>query len=108
MNKQIIFLSLLLISILIVVYIIIERDNFKQKEMSSNPVCNNGQTRECYDGSCKGIQVCEGNDWSSCYIERVCEPGAKKGCYTNGCSTGYSVCNVCGQWSGCITIKNNS
>jgi hypothetical protein len=64
--------------------------------------CEANQTRKCDRDGCEGVQRCEGGIYSSaCALPRkICVPGEKIGCSTDGCKFGYATCNSCGTGFG--------
>ncbi|MEK6982374.1 MAG: hypothetical protein AABX38_05570 [Candidatus Micrarchaeota archaeon] len=79
----------------------------EQKYVSINSgknICVESDQKACIvNNSCKGISVCRSNFWSECIINRTCETGSRIPCYSeNSCSTGYRVCDQCGNYGSCI------
>jgi len=77
--------------------------------------CFGNQTKPCTVGDCAGLRSCQNGIFSSeCSLPRkICVPGEKIGCSTDGCKFGYSICNSCGSGFGpCLPPagdgKNNS
>lgn len=64
--------------------------------------CEANQTRKCTSGGCEGVQRCEGGIYpAACSLPRkICVPGEKIGCSTDGCKFGYATCNPCGTGFG--------
>lgn len=63
--------------------------------------CFGNETGACEEGGCTGTHTCEGGVFSPCSLPRkICSPGQKIGCSTNGCSFGYAACNQCGTGFG--------
>ena len=59
--------------------------------------CEGNEALPCAAGGCPGARKCLGGVFSECLLpKKVCSPGEKVGCSTNGCSFGYMVCNQCG------------
>ena len=63
--------------------------------------CSGNETAACEKGGCPGVRECIGGIFSGCSLpKKVCYPGEKVGCSTNGCSFGHIVCNPCGTGFG--------
>ena len=63
--------------------------------------CSGNETSECEFGGCTGFRSCIGGAFSECELpKRICLPGQKIGCSTNGCSFGHATCNACGTGFG--------
>jgi len=63
--------------------------------------CEDGQTQSCSEGACNGTMRCHGGRWGSCDLpKKVCSPGQRIGCSTDGCRFGYKTCNPCGSGFG--------
>jgi len=59
--------------------------------------CEGNETNDCEKGGCPGTRKCTGGIFSECALpKKVCSPGDKVGCSTNGCSFGHMACNSCG------------
>ena len=59
--------------------------------------CAGNETKECDRNGCPGTRKCAGGAFSECLLpNKVCSPGERVGCSTNGCSFGYMACNPCG------------
>ena len=79
------------------------RDSNTQLSLNPSSMCKEGLTQQCSIGSCSGISICSNGVWSVCSWEKVCVPATKANCLSQGCSTGYKVCNECGSaYSQCI------
>ena len=72
--------------------------------------CEGNQTSSCTDGGCIGVRRCSGGVYSGCSLPRkICVPGEKMGCSTDGCKFGYATCNACGNGFGeCLPPANGS
>ena len=64
------------------------------------PICENGETKTCFAGNCRGEQVCISGRWSACRLHMICIPGSKAPCIEFGCVSGYKTCNECGTGYG--------
>jgi hypothetical protein len=64
--------------------------------------CSGNQTRQCDAGGCSGIRRCENGIYSKVctFQKKVCVPGERIGCSTDGCKFGYAICNPCGTGFG--------
>ncbi len=64
--------------------------------------CESGQTRACTRDGCEGVQHCQGGIYpQSCSLpKKICVPGERMGCSTDGCKFGYATCNACGTGFG--------
>ena len=71
--------------------------------------CTGNETKECEKNDCPGVRKCAGGIFSECSLpKKVCSPGEKLGCSTNGCSFGYMTCNPCGTgFSVCAANSQN-
>ena len=59
--------------------------------------CDANESASCEKNGCLGARKCAGGIFSECALpKKVCLPGEKVGCSTNGCSFGYMTCNPCG------------
>ena len=69
--------------------------------------CDGNETLECEKSGCPGARKCIGGMFSDCALpKKVCYPGEKVGCSTNGCSFGYITCNQCGTGFGICTADS--
>ena len=63
--------------------------------------CGENETITCQKDNCPGVRNCFGGIFSDCALpKKVCSPGEKVGCSTNGCSFGHITCNPCGTGFG--------
>jgi len=63
--------------------------------------CDGNESASCEMNGCPGTRKCAGGMFSECALpKRVCIPGEKVGCSTNGCSFGHITCNQCGTGFG--------
>jgi len=71
--------------------------------------CEDGQAEGCEVGKCAGNRTCFGGRWGGCiFPERVCPPGQRIGCSTDGCHFGYTTCNGCGTGFGPCLPENGT
>ena len=63
--------------------------------------CAGDRTEACARDGCSGTRQCIEGRLSSCALpKKICSPGEKIGCTTNGCAFGYATCNQCGTGFG--------
>jgi hypothetical protein len=71
--------------------------------------CVGNETKECEKDDCPGTRKCAGGMFSDCALpKKVCFPGEKVGCSTDGCSFGYMACNPCGTGFGKCTADSKN
>jgi len=71
--------------------------------------CEGNQTMECEMNNCTGARKCTGGVFSSCTLpKKICSPGERVGCSTDGCSFGYITCNQCGTGFGKCTADSKN
>lgn len=61
------------------------------------PLCTEGQTKDCLVGNCTGASACTEGRWGPCRLEIVCTPGETVPCLDGPCVCGYKECNDCGS-----------
>ena len=70
--------------------------------------CSGNETAACEKSGCPGVRECVGGIFSDCSLpKKVCYPGERVGCSTNGCSFGHIVCNSCGTGFGKCAADSN-
>ncbi|VVB99503.1 Uncharacterised protein [uncultured archaeon] len=71
--------------------------------------CNGGEQKDCVSEGCPGVQTCVNGAYTPCLLpKKICVPGTKLGCSTNGCAFGYEDCNACGTGFGPCTPRGGA
>lgn len=71
--------------------------------------CSGNQSAPCAVQGCEGVRYCiDGKYSEECSLpKKVCMPGEKIGCSTDGCKFGHATCNPCGSGFGNCTDDGN-